>query len=174
MGRQVHRFVLAGDRFGDWEVLDVNVPRNKYNRLMALCACRRCGGEPRLVLQYDLLRGVSTGDGCLKHQKLYGTRVVHASAPRDAKSQDYKTWLWLKRRYPEQLCAQWADSFECMMADLPPRPSPNHRIHVIDKDAPIMRLNVEWRIKRSTTIPRNVARAARRVAEAEARANASG
>ena len=96
-------------------------------------------------------------------------RHKHGYAPRDAKSQDYKTWLWLKRRYPEQLCAQWADSFACMMSDLPPRPSPAHRIHVIDKDSPILPHNVEWRLKRSADRTYTINRAARRVAETEAR-----
>lgn len=161
-----HNLVMPGLQVHGWTILSY-APSNRHGAKMVRCRCS-CGCE-KDVVAYDIRRGASRDCGHTKMAAFANDRHKHGDAPRDAKSQDYKTWLGLKRRYPEQLCAQWAESFTCMMADLPPRPSPAHRIHVIDKDAPILRWNVEWRIKRGSTIPKNVARAARRVAEAEAR-----
>jgi len=62
----------------------------------------------------------------------------------------------------ERVAKEWWASFECFVHNGGWSPSSAHRLRVIDRSKPILLSNVTWHLKRRSTTPRTIRRAARR------------
>lgn len=87
-----------------------------------------------------------------------GGKLVHGHKRRGAASLEYKTWLGIKRRcnderskdYPKygargiRVATVWEESFETFLADMGPRPTPQHQIDRIDSSRGYEPDNCRW------------------------------
>ena len=169
--RQPQRFAVEINALiGDWRVLKYG-EANAHGAARMLCRCERCGTE-RLVVKNDLASGRSRGDGCYRRQLMLQSRTKTGDQPRGARSITAKSLRNLRRRYGDRVVPELRE-LSAFIAAVGERPSKAHHLRVLDTHTPtITASELRWELRRSTTIPKNVARAARRVAEAEARANA--
>jgi hypothetical protein len=104
-------------------------------------------------------RAVCTEDGCDKHVTSMGLcrthymrfrRHGHTEPTRPyldgAKREHhlYETWKWIHRKKNAHEVQDSWDIFEEFVKDIGERPSPEHRITLIDKDGPYNKSNIEW------------------------------
>lgn len=124
---------------------------------MALCRCTRCvEATERPVLQYDLVRGASTGCGCFKFQKLTESRLKTGHSPRGGRSITHTSWKFLRKRYRERVVPEWRDLARFII-DVGERPSPSHHLKVTDVASPMIGpAQVRWEIRRSSTNPKTI------------------
>lgn len=114
-------------KFGRWTVLTTQPKKS-------LCRCE-CGTE-RLVINYDIQRGVSKSCGCLSRERTAEmAKRVNRTHGMDA-TPTYRSWVDMRRRctqphrkdYPQYggrgitVCDRWMDSFANFFADMGERP----------------------------------------------------
>lgn len=139
----------------------IDMSGQKYNRLtvhkyigrsMWECICE-CGCIVK-VSRSNLTSGQVQSCGCLAKDILQTRNTTHGLS----KSPEYKSWSLAKNRcfnqkakdYPLyggrgiSMCQQWINSFECFIADMGYRPSPNHSLDRIDNDKGYEPANCRW------------------------------
>lgn len=149
--------VAPGDRFGRLLVLSVADQRaNSATR----CRCD-CGKEttPRALA---LISGHTRSCGCLSPETARALFVRHGHATGGKTTGEYAAWLGMKRRcysvkmraYPLYggrgitVCDRWRDSFPAFLADMGPRPSPQHSVdRYPNKDGNYEPGNCRWATK---------------------------
>lgn len=148
--------VQTGQRFGRFVVL-ADAPRRSGAR--AYCCVCDCG-ENRTVDGPALTRGLSQSCGCLKRERTGDARRSHGRSG-DA---IYRIWCGIKTRCSNpgrrefsyyggrgiSVCERWRDGdgsrsgFECFVADMGERPSPDHSVERIDNDGNYDPNNCVW------------------------------
>lgn len=121
------------------------VRQGEHRYLECRCDC----GKVRTLFLPNVMRGVSTGCGCIK----IGRRT-HGRT----ESTEYEIWAGIKKRclnpkaasYPNYggrgvtVCDEWRDSFEAFLRDMGPRPSRNHTIERVNNDDGYSKANCVW------------------------------
>lgn len=124
---------ITGVRFGKW-VANRRLMRGRHTYWSCRCDC---GNE--LEIRLDALRNGTSGScGCTKRRMPPGAKKFHGRCG----MAENRTWNSMIRRCynPKQkvykdygargirVCDRWLHSFEAFLADMGPRPSPEHSI----------------------------------------------
>jgi hypothetical protein len=134
-----HFVDLAGRRFGLW-VVGVRASNTKQGSARWYCQCD-CGANG-IVTAGNLHNGGSTGCGCTKPAKVIAGNTTHGHTSGGAQSSEYGTWCSMIQRCINPkvqyfahyggrgitVCNRWCKSFEDFIADMGPRPSPQHSL----------------------------------------------
>jgi hypothetical protein len=146
---------MTGRRFGRLEVVTFAYGRPTPSgsvKKFWLCRCD-CGGEA-LVWGAALQSGETKSCGCLRREAVAAKNRSHGMSG----TPEYKAWSYMKRRclnpnsagYENygargvSVCDRWVQSFEAFLADVGPRPSPQHSIERDDVDGNYEPRNVRW------------------------------
>ena len=142
---------MIGNRFGRLVV----VYRDGRSGNDAAWQCRCDCGKTRRVRADHLSSGATTSCGCYRRANLLSMVTKHARAG----TPEYRAWKGMKTRCTNdrekgwknyggrgiRVCDRWLNSFEAFLADVGPRPSPQHSIDRFpDNDGNYEPGNVRW------------------------------
>lgn len=145
---------LTGQKFGRWTVLFLGNHRGHLRYWRCRCEC----GTEKEIYAGSLKDGRSLSCGCLSIEKLKVIKATHGHTRGYKTTPEYRAWRHMNTRCYNpncpmfyryggrgiQVCDRWRDSFEVFLADVGPRPSPNHSINRIDNDGNYEKGNVCW------------------------------
>jgi len=150
------RFVdITGQEFGRWRVLSRSVT-NLHGKPAWVCQCE-CGAI-KVVPGNSLRRGESTSCGCFSREVAADTLRKAAFKHGKHGVTEYNRWLSMKARchnpnHPVYyryggrgitVCERWRNSFTDYLADMGPKPSPQHSMDRIDNNGNYEPGNVRW------------------------------
>lgn len=113
--------------------------------------CRCACGNTRTVHGSQLTKGATVSCGCWRR-----TRKDKGTGP--SSTPEYRAWVAMRHRctdenhadYPSyggrgiRMCDRWLNSFEAFLADMGPRPTPEHSIDRRDNDSHYEPGNCRW------------------------------
>ena len=140
----------AGNRYGRLIVLGEAGRRGK--RRFVRCRCD-CGTEKEIHLD-SLRTGKTQSCGCLNRERTRAKATRHGGCG----TPTYGIWRGMNNRCRNPrnsnyryygargltVCSEWATSFETFLADVGPRPSPQHTLERVDGDRGYSPDNVVW------------------------------
>lgn len=132
-------------------------PRTGSGKRQFWCECE-CGGQCRLVQGGNLRNGATKSCGCLRRELTAQRSIKHGATKGGAWTAEYGIWNGLKNRVLNpnvdsygsyggkgiEVDPQWLSSFEAFLADMGPRPSPQHSIDRIKNDKGYEPGNCRW------------------------------
>lgn len=140
---------ITGMRFGRLVAIN-RVPNKGEKRALWRCLCD-CGNE-KVVSGRNLRTGLTQSCGCLI------VDAIHGHKRRSHMTPEYSLWLQLKRRCSDKhykgyaayggkgirLSPLWNNSFEQFLADIGPKPSPQHVLARKDRNGHFEPGNCQW------------------------------
>ena len=146
---------LSGQRFHRLTVV-ARVANSRHGNARWLCRCE-CGAQVE-VAACNLKSGHSKSCGCLRREFASARRwYKHGHATSSRRSPEYRSWTSMRARCNYSgargfmdyggrgisVCERW-NSFELFLADMGPKPSPQHSIDRIDPDGDYEPGNCRW------------------------------
>jgi hypothetical protein len=151
------RIDLIGQRFGLYLVIGPRETRPDGN---VYYTCRCDCGTVKSVSHGSLRSGRSASCGCARNKATAERSYRHGSAVRTQVTEEYKRWLSMRQRCENPanpayaryggrgitVCERW-DDFAAFLADMGPRPSPQHSIERTNNDLGYEPSNCKWATK---------------------------
>lgn len=148
---------LTGQVFGRLTVLERSVNYGNGTRWKCVCTC----GSVVTVFANSLMRGSTQSCGCYNDEMRGKARTTHGHTSNrfyNSQSSEYNTWQLMKHRCYDPknnryyrygargitVCQRWLNSFENFLADMGPKPSPEHSIDRINGDGNYEPSNCRW------------------------------
>lgn len=151
---------LRGQRFAKLTVRAYAGVSRKNSHWVCDCDC----GQSSIVAQPGLVGGRTTSCGCVKALVVRTNRVTHGETRNRVIPPEFISWRNLRNRCynPKnnryalyggrgiRVCDRWRfgekplTAFECFLADMGRKPSPNHSIDRIDVDGDYEPANCRW------------------------------
>lgn len=142
---------LSGRVFGRLTAKSLNDRRDKWGKRLWNCQCE-CGKSVAVTTK-GLTTGVTKSCGCLNRDVSAARFTTH----RKNRTPEHKVWRAMRARCTNEnatnfayyggrgitICARW-DSFELFLADMGPKPSPDHTIERRDNDRDYEPGNCVW------------------------------
>jgi len=141
--------VAPGDRFGRLTVTAEDEPylwRGRFSRRRWACDCA-CGGSA-VVREDSLLSGHTVSCGCVRDELTRERATRHGARAGDKRRPEYQAWQTMLHGQDARVCARWqapaGRGFKAFLADLGPRPTPQHRLVRRDPARPFTPGNTAW------------------------------
>jgi hypothetical protein len=149
---------LTGRRYDRWLVLSFSHKKSRASHWLCRCDC----GTEKVVCGASLKFGASRCCGCTRLANMLATRTTHGATKGATKGGQrqpgYNVWRNMRRRctnpdapeYPGYggrgitVCPEWLNDFAQFIADMGPRPSPQHSIERRDNNLGYSKDNCVW------------------------------
>lgn len=158
---------LTGKTFNYLQVLRQGLKRSGEPYWLCRCEC----GSEKEVRASHLKSGGTRSCGCKKGSIISAVQTKHGACRNGSSSSEYATWSDMRKRCSSEthqaykdygargisVCERWS-KFENFLADMGPRPTPDHSIDRIENDKGYSPENCKWSTKEEQANNRRMTR----------------